>query len=59
MSESARHTIPRRLTATPEIAVGLSGAGRDYSLGWPLPGGPCEPAAAHRSIGSDDHRAKD
>ena len=21
------------------------------------PGGPCDPAAAHRSIGSDDHRA--
>ena len=25
-----------RLTATPEIAVGLSDAGRDYSLGWRL-----------------------
>ena len=23
------------------------------------PGGPCDPAAAQRSIGSDDHRAKD
>ena len=29
-----------RFTATPEIAVGLSDAGRDYSLGWRLtPGG--------------------
>ena len=25
-----------RFTATPEIAVGLSDAGRDYSLGWRL-----------------------
>ena len=27
-----------RFTATPEVAIGLSGAGRDYSLGWRLMG---------------------
>ena len=29
-----------RFTSTPEIAVGLSNAGRDYSLGWRLARGP-------------------
>ena len=28
-----------RFTATPEIAVGISAAGRDYVLGWRLAGG--------------------
>ena len=35
-SATASRAFGDRFTATPEIVLGLSGTGRDYSLGWRL-----------------------
>ena len=47
-----------RFTATPEVAIGLSDAGRDYSLGWRLAGDDGTPDGTGLQLAAEVRRSE-